>query len=206
MPSYDPRIDAYIAKSAGFTQPVLQHLRELIHEVCPAVEETMKWSMPHFEYYGLMCGFAAFTRHCSFGFWKAALLADPHGVLHAAGETSMGSFGKITGLRDLPSDIILKALIRDAMRLNEQDIGVAPTERASRVKRPPLPEPGYFTERLAQHPPAKATWDGFPPSHRREYLEWITGAKTEPTREKRLAQTIQQLAEGKRRDWKYVRR
>jgi uncharacterized protein YdeI (YjbR/CyaY-like superfamily) len=203
MPGYDPRIDAYIAKSAEFAQPVLNHVRKLVHETCPDVEETLKWGMPHFEYKGVMCGCAAFKAHCTFGFWKAAFMNDPHGVLKNAEKAAMGSFGKMTGLADLPSDMILKALIRDAMRLNDEGIKVAASERKPGGKKEAIPEPDYFTELLAKNEMAKLTWEGFPPSHRREYLEWITAAKTEPTREKRLAQAMQQLEEGKHRHWKY---
>ncbi len=77
MPTtHDPRIDAYIAKSVPFAQPIMEHCRALIHEACPEVTETIKWGMPSFEYKGILCGFAAFKAHCSFGFWKHAILAE----------------------------------------------------------------------------------------------------------------------------------
>lgn len=203
MPAYDPRIDTYISNAADFAQPVLNHLRELIHEACPEVRETVKWSMPYFDYKGLMCGFASFKHHCSFGFWKAALLQDPHGVLETAEKAAMGAFGRLTGIDDLPSDKILKALIGDAMRVNDEGVNVAASNRKHVGKKEAIPEPEYLTKLLAESASAKITWDGFPPSHRREYLEWITGAKTAATRDKRLAQALQQLEEGKHRHWKY---
>lgn len=203
MATYDPRIDAYIAKSAPFAQPVMEHVRVLVHEVCPEVEETLKWGMPSFDYKGIMCGFAAFKNHCTFGFWKSALLNDPHGVLKDQEQAAMGSFSKMTSMKDLPSDKILKALIKDAMRLNEEGVKLPTATRKRGVVKNEIPEPEYFTKVLAKNKKAKATWDGFAPSHRREYLEWITEAKTEPTREKRLTQTMELLAEGKQRHWKY---
>lgn len=205
MPVYDPRIDDYISNAAAFAQPLMNHLRELVHEVCPEVRETMKWSRPHFEYKGLLCGFAAFKQHCVFGFWNAALLNDPEGVLKTTEKTAMGSLGRMTGLNDLPSDGTLKPLIADAMRINDAGIKVAGSDRKPGGAKAAIPEPVYFTEMLAQHPRAKTSWDAFPPSQRREYLEWITEAKTGATREKRLAQTIAQLQEGKHRHWKYQR-
>jgi uncharacterized protein YdeI (YjbR/CyaY-like superfamily) len=203
MPSYDPRIDAYIAKSADFAKPVMEHLRELIHEVCPDVQETIKWGMPSFEYKGILCGFAAFKQHCTFGFWKHAILAEKHEVLKNSERAAMGSFGKMTSMKDLPSDKVLKMLIKDAMKLNEDGIAQPNLGRKTGVKRAEISEPDYFTKTLVKNKKAKATWEAFSPSCRREYLEWITEAKTEPTREKRLTQTMEWLAEGKKRNWKY---
>ncbi len=203
MPAYDPRIDAYIAKSAPFAQPVLGHVRALVHEVCPGVEETLKWGMPTFTYHGILCGFAAFKAHCTFGFWKATLLQDPHGVLKLEEKVAMGSFGRMTGLQDLPSDSILKGLIKEAMRLNEAGESIPNAGRSMPRSKPDIPEPDYFVARLETNNDAQATWEAFSPSCRREYLEWITEAKTESTREKRLAQTLEWLAEGKKRNWKY---
>jgi uncharacterized protein YdeI (YjbR/CyaY-like superfamily) len=203
MPTYDPRVDAYIAKSAPFSQPILEHIREVVHQACPEVEETLKWGMPSFEYKGLMCGVAAFKKHCTFGFWKSSLLNDPHGVLKDQEQAAMGSFGKMTSMKDLPSDKILKALIKDAMRLNDEGIKIPTATRKRGVVKNEIPEPEYLTKLLAKNKKAKENWDKFAPSHRKEYLEWITSAKRDETRDKRLAQTIAQVAEGKPQHWKY---
>jgi hypothetical protein len=203
MASYDARIDAYIAKSAPFAQPVLEHLRELIHDACPDVQENIKWGMPSFEYKGLLCGFAAFKQHCTFGFWKHAIMAERHQILKDSEKAAMGSFGKMTSMKDLPADKTLKMLIRDAMKLNEEGIALPNMGRKAAGSKPSIPEPDYFTKLLAKHKKAKATWEDFSPSAQRDYLEWITEAKTEATREKRLAQTMEWLAEGKKRHWKY---
>src|SRR4051812_12924793 len=123
MAANDPRIDAYVAKSAGFARPVLEHLRKLVHKACPGVQETMKWSFPHFEHNGaILCSMAAFKQHCSFGFWKASVMKDPEGILQVADRHSMGHFDRICSLKDLPSDKILIAYIKEAASLNEQDI------------------------------------------------------------------------------------
>ena len=98
MPTKDPRIDDYVAKSADFAKPILNHLRKLIHAACPAVEETMKWSFPHFMYKGMLCSMAAFKNHCSFGFWKGALIFGGDDGYNKASEEAMGQFGRITAL------------------------------------------------------------------------------------------------------------
>jgi uncharacterized protein YdeI (YjbR/CyaY-like superfamily) len=197
MPSYDKRIDAYIEKSAEFAQPVMVHLRELIHKACPEVTETLKWSMPSFDYKGLLCGFAAFKQHCTFGFWKQSLMETD---AFPKNKTAMGSFGRITSLKDLPSDKVMLGLIRQAMELNEKGIKVPkkPTEAKKE-----LVVPEILTKALSKNKAAKTTFESFPYSCKKEYVEWITEAKTEPTRDKRLATTIEWLAEGKRRNWKY---
>jgi len=197
MPSYDKRIDAYIEKSAEFAQPVMVHLRDLVHKACPEVTETLKWSMPSFEYKGLLCGFAAFKQHCTFGFWKQSLLETD---AFPKNKTAMGSFGRITSLKDLPSDKVMVGLIHQAMELNEKGIKV-PKKAAAPKK--DLVVPDVLKKALSKNKAAKTTFEKFPYSCKKEYIEWITEAKTEPTRDKRLASTIEWLSEGKRRNWKY---
>jgi hypothetical protein len=197
MPTTDARVDAYIEKSNDFAKPILRHLRELVHEACPGVVETMKWSFPHFDYKGMMCSMAAFKQHCAFNFWKQALL---EASAFPAEKTAMGSFGRITSLEDLPNDKTLKKLIVDAARLNEEGVKVSKT--VSKEKKE-LVVPDILTGALATNALAAETFNNFPYSKKKEYVEWITEAKTDATRDKRLATTIEWLAEGKARNWKY---
>jgi uncharacterized protein YdeI (YjbR/CyaY-like superfamily) len=202
MGTRDERVDAYIAKSAEFARPILTYLRDLVHQVCPEVEETMKWSFPHFQYKGMLCSMAAFKEHCSFGFWKSSLIL---GKSNEAGgdEKGMGQFGRITTVADLPSKKVLTGHIRQAMKLNDE--GVKTPERSKpKAKKPELAVPDDLAAALDDHDEARKTFERFSPSHRREYIEWITEAKTQPTRTKRLEQTIAWLAEGKPRNWKYM--
>lgn len=199
MPTTDPRVSAYIEKSADFAQPILNHLRALVHKACPNVLETIKWSMPSFEYKGMMCGIASFKAHCTFGFWKQSLLESD---AFPQSKTAMGSFGRITSLKDLPKDKVIIGIIHQAMELNEKGINVPKTKNGSRAgKNVAVPE--VLAEALKKDKAASATFERFPPSSRREYIEWITEAKTDATRDKRLATTLEWLAEGKRRNWKY---
>ena len=199
MGKTDPRIDAYIAKSAGFARPILKHLRQLVHQGCPAVEETLKWSMPAFVYKGLLCGMAAFKEHCAFGFWKEALIFD-----HDKGteKTGMGSFGCIKSLADLPDEKRLVGFVKKAAALNEA--GIKAPSRTQPKKREPLEVPAYFNTALEKNPKARKTFEIFPPSKQREYLEWVIEAKRQETRNERLATSIEWLAEGKPRHWKYM--
>src|SRR5882762_1256489 len=116
MPTKDPRLDDYIAKSADFAKPILNHLRKLVHAACPEVEETMKWSFPHFDYKGMMCSMASFKQHCAMGFWKWQLMAASKG---SKSDEAAGSFGRITSLADLPSDKVLRGIVKEAMKLND---------------------------------------------------------------------------------------
>lgn len=196
MAIIDKRIDAYIEKSADFAKPILRHVRELIHQACPDVTETLKWGMPSFEYKGLLCGFAAFKHHCTFSFWKHSLLEDK---ALPKERTGIGSFGRMTSLKDLPSDRTLKKLIHDAMKLNEDGISV----KRPVSKKKALVVPDILKNALKIDSRAEETFNNFPPSCKREYVEWITEAKTDATRERRLATTLEWLVEGKRRHWKY---
>jgi len=199
MGKRDARVDAYIEEAADFAKPILKHLRELVHGTCPEVEETIKWSSVSFVHHGILCGMAAFNAHCAFGFWKHGLLFGEHGKGKAAG--AMGSFGRLTKLSDLPSDKELKGYIKEAMRLNEQGVKVPKTMRKT-VK--PLVMPPDLAAALKRDKKAHATFEKFPPSHKKEYVEWITEAKREETRQKRLSTTLEWLAEGKPRNWKYM--
>ena len=197
----DPRIDAYIAKSAPFAQPILKHLRKLVHAGCPSVTETMKWSMPHFDYKGIMCGMAAHKAHCSFGFWREAELALESSRKESDG---MGHFGRITSLADLPDDETIIGYVQQAVAL--KDSGVKkPTRPAPKKDREPLQIPDYFAAALRKNKKAQQAFDKFSYSHRKEYVEWLTSAKRDDTREKRLATAMEWLAEGKSRNWKYER-
>lgn len=194
----DPKVDAYIAKSKPFAQPILEHARALTHKYCPEGEEAMKWSSPSFLYKGkIMCGMAAFKEHATFGFWYGELVTGGPAL------GAMGSFGRLEKVEDLPDEKALAAMFAKAKKLI--DDGVKPPHMEGRGKHP-KPEIGMtpeFAKALAGNVAAQAAFDGFPPSAQREYLEWIVEAKREETRDKRIAQAVEWLAEGKRRNWKY---
>lgn len=195
-------IDDYIGKAADFAKPILNHLRNLVHRACPLVEEKMKWNMPYFDYKGeMMCSMAAFQQHAVFGFWKAALMKDRVLIENARAETAMGHLGRLGSLKDLPSDKKMIAWIKEAMQLT--DDGIKLTPKAKPVKE--LMIPGYFTEALAKNKKAKQVFENFAYSHKKEYVQWITEAKTENTRNKRLATALEWMAEGKGKNWKYER-
>ncbi len=198
MGKKDPRFDAYIAKSAPFGQPILKHLRKLVHSACQDVEEQLKWSSPSFMYKGILCGMAAFKEHAVFGFWKHKLILGTS----PGSKGAMGSFGRLASLKDLPNDEILTGLIKKAMELNDAGLNVA---RPKRKERPPLKAPGYFMSALRKNKKALATSEGFNPSNKREYVEWITEAKTDETRQNRLKTAIEWMAQGKVRNWRYIR-
>ncbi|HEX5003700.1 MAG TPA: YdeI/OmpD-associated family protein [Gemmatimonadales bacterium] len=195
----DPLVDAYIAKAEPFARPILRHVRVLVHKACPEAEETLKWRMPTFMHHGILCSMAAFKGHASFGFWKGRQVvpdADRHG-------DSMGSFGRLTEVADLPSARTLTGYIRKAARLNEE--GAKSPRRPARKPRPAPRPPADLRRALDGAGKARATWGELSPSHRREYVEWITEAKQASTRARRVSTTVEWLAEGKSRNWKYER-
>ncbi len=198
MGTRDPRVDAYIAKSADFARPILIHLRDIVHTHCPEVVETIKWSMPHFDYRGrIFCNIAAFKQHCAFGFWMGDLLD-----IDAAAEQAMGHFGRVASLDDLPGDKAFAKLIKQAVKLH--DAGVkAPSRAKPTAEKRALGVPPAFAAAVKKNKKAWATFEAFPPSKKKDYVEWYTEAKTDATREKRLAQAIEWMAEGKARHWKY---
>jgi len=197
MGTRDKRIDAYIAKQKDFARPIMKYLRDVIHEGCPDVEETLKWSSPSFMYHGLMCGFAGFKEHAIFGFWKHTLLLKTK-----QGERAAGSYGRLTSMDDLPPRKVLLALVKKAMVLNENGT-VAPQLRTMKAKKG-VPMHPAFKAALAKSRKAVAQFEAFSPSKKHEYLEWIAGAKGDDTRARRVAQAVEWIAEGKSRNWKYM--
>ena len=194
--SRDPRIDAYIAKAAPFARPILEHVRERVHAAVPDAEETIKWSAPGFTLNGkILLMMAAFKQHAALNFWRGQEIGDGSPKAGA-----MGQFGRLTTVSDLPPDDQLDGMLREAAAL----AATAPAPRKTKHAPKPAPEMHpEFAAALAKAPKAKAVLDGFPPSAQRDYLEWISEAKQDATRAKRIATAIEWLAEGKRRHWKY---
>jgi uncharacterized protein YdeI (YjbR/CyaY-like superfamily) len=203
MARKDPRIDAYIARSTPFARPILKHLRKTVHAGCPDVEETLKWGHPSFTYKGIFAGMAAFKGHATFGFWKDALLRDEPGH-PGKNDEAMGAFGRITSVAGLPSDTALIRLVKKAAALHDQGIKVPRRPRPKVAAE--LKVPAYLMTTLRKHKKALSTFRSFSPSHRNEYVEWITEAKGEETRARRIATALEWMSAGKDRNWKYVRK
>ena len=204
--AFDPRIDAYIAKSQPFAQPILNHLRELVHKACPGVVEAIKWSRPFFEYKGVILGnMSAFKEHCSFGFWGEEISA----VLREAKvlkPDAMGSLGRLTRMEDLPSDKEMLALLRKAVAFIDSGQYTSPIAARVKVVKAPAPAveaPPEFLKALKANKKAAAAFAAFSPSCKKEYVEWIADAKRAETREKRIATAVEWIGEGKQRNWKY---
>jgi uncharacterized protein YdeI (YjbR/CyaY-like superfamily) len=202
----DKRIDDYISKSEEFARPILHHLRHVVHQANPEVKETIKWGFPSFDYKGPLCSMASFKQHCVFGFWKSKLLHDPDGYLKERanqGGEAMGNLGRITSVSDLPPDETLIDFIREASHLNKIRV---------KLPRPPKKDkgeiviPADLTEALKMNSAARATFDKFSNTNKREYADWINEAKTEETKARRLETAIGWMAEGKERNWKYARK
>ena len=189
MATRDPRIDDYIANAAPFAKPILTRIRKAVHAGCPQVTETLKWSTPTFEYKGILCGMAAFKAHCVLGFWKGTLLKTP-------------VRDRFESIDDVPSEAALVKLVKEAAALNDAGVKVP---RATRSPKKPVSAPSYMRAAIKKNKKAQATFAAFSPSCKREYIEWITEAKTDDTRARRLATAIEWMAAGKVRNWKYVR-
>jgi uncharacterized protein YdeI (YjbR/CyaY-like superfamily) len=202
----DPKVDAYIEKAQPFAQPILTHLRKLMHKGCPDVEEAVKWGHPFFLYRGTIVGhMAAFKQHCSFGFWGeeiGAVLRDAKVVQ----DGGMGSLGRITTVKDLPSEKEMVGWIRQASALIDAGEHTSIMAARKKVVKAPKPAPKAspeFTAALKKNKKASAVFEAFSPSCKREYVEWIAEAKRDETRDKRIAQAVEWIAEGKQRNWKY---
>jgi uncharacterized protein YdeI (YjbR/CyaY-like superfamily) len=202
----DKRIDDYIEKSAEFARPILRHLRRLVHEANPDVVETIKWGFASFDYKGPLCSMASFKKHCAFGFWKSKLLKDPNGHLEERsnqGGEAMGNLGRIARMEDLPPDTVLIDFIKQASKLNDEGIKLPSPPKKVKAG---LAVPDFFMDHLRKNKSALANFEKFSSSNKREYVDWIMETRTDETRMKRLETSIGWIAEGKTRNWKYVRK
>ena len=209
MAKIDKRIDEYISKAEPFAQPILKHLRKLVHKGCPEIEETIKWGFASFDYKGPFCSMASFKNHCVFGFWKASLLDDPKKVLGERfnqGGEAMGNLGRIATLKDLPADTIIVKFIQQAKKLNDEGVKLPPRKKVSEKEKHSLVVPKELKAALKKNKKAEMIFDEFSYSNRKEYCQWIIEAKTDETRSKRIETTIEWLEEGKSRNWKYIRK
>lgn len=201
MASTDPRIDAYIAKAQPFAQPILVQLRTAVHAACPDVEETLKWGMPHWTRGGRILVYgAAFKAHAAFGFGHGDQV-----VSTGRGGEAMGQFGRLTSVADMPTPAKLRTLVKKAAQLIEAG-AKAPRAPKSGDAKPPPTVPKDLAAALRGEPKAQAFFATLAPSHQRDYTDWITEARQPATRERRIAQALEWLAEGKRRNWKYETR
>ena len=201
MIPFDSKVDGYISKSEDFAKPILEHWRQLVHATCPQVEEAIKWGIPHFDYQGdFMCVMASYKKHCSFSFIKAELMGDPR-LKGSKNQKPIKRFlGKITDISELPPEREFQAMLKEAMALNEKGIK---SERPKSDKPKTIEVPDYFAKELEASPKAKEVFESKPPSFRKNYLVWITGAKTEATRQQRIEQSLEWIAAGKDRFWQY---
>jgi uncharacterized protein YdeI (YjbR/CyaY-like superfamily) len=196
MGTRDPRVDAYIARQADFARPILAHIRDVVHTACPEVQEDIKWGSPFFMYHGPLAHMPAFKEHCRFGFWKGKLVVGGD----TDDEDGMASpFGQLKSVKDLPSKKEMTAYIRKAMQLNEAGISARKEKKA----RPQLPVPPELTAALAKNKKARANFEAFSPSQKRDYNEWVGEAKRDETKAARVKQAVEWIAEGKPRHWKY---
>jgi uncharacterized protein YdeI (YjbR/CyaY-like superfamily) len=191
----DPRVDAYIAKAQPFAQPILTHLRAMVHQHVTGSDETMKWGMPHFSFCGQnLANMGAFKAHAAFGFWRhAEVMGAPER------EGGMGSLGKLTALDDLPSDEEMVAYITKAAALCTEGKPKRPAPKPKAA----LDLPDDLGAALRANAAAQGHWDAFSPGKRRDYIEWVVEAKREETRAKRIETIVEWVAEGKDRNWKY---
>lgn len=200
MPQLNSKVDDYIDQSQDFAKPILIHFRAWVHEACPECVEKIKWGMPHFDHKGMMVSMASFKAHCTVNFWKGALINDPYNVMEVGETSAMGQFGKIQSLDDLPKREIMMDLLNQAVDLNNRGVKLPSKPKTDKKE---VVVPDYFEQLLSDHPKAQEVFENFSYSHRKEYVEWITEAKREATREKRMATAIEWISEGKGRNWKY---
>lgn len=201
MENTDPKFDAYIAKAPAYAQPIITHLRKLIHQAVPQVTEVMKWGHPHFDYKGPFMGLAAFKEHMGLNFWKSTLMDDPAGLFAAAEKGSAGSIGKIRSMGDLPADDVLLTYILSAADLNDRGVKLPPPKKAEVPKE--LEMPTDVIEAFKANTGALQHFEKFSPSAKREYITWLDETKSAVTRQKRLDTMMEWVSEGKTRHWKY---
>jgi uncharacterized protein YdeI (YjbR/CyaY-like superfamily) len=204
---FNPQFDEYQDAASDFAKPVMAHLRQLVHQACPEVVEEIKWGIPHFDYKGeMLCIFAAYKNHCAFSFWKESLMSDARLASNPGLKAAKRFMGKLGSLSDLPPDGELIAFIQEAMALNDKGVKLAPRPDAKPAKAAEITIPDAFAEQLSRHEQANDVFWSKSPSFRKEYVVWIADAKTDQTRQKRIDESLEWIAQGKGRFWKYEKK
>ena len=203
----NPQFDEYHEAASDFAKPIMAHLRKLVRQQCPDVVEEIKWGIPHFDYKGeMLCIFAAYKKHCSFSFWKESLMSDARLKANPDLKAAKRFMGKLTSLSDLPSNGELIAFIQEAMALNDKGVKLAPRQDAKPAKAAEIAIPDAFAEQLSRHAHAYEVFQSKSPSFRKEYVVWIADTKTDQTRQKRIDEALEWIAQGKGRFWKYEKK
>ena len=204
---FNPQFDEYQEAASDFAKPIMAHLRKLVHKQCPQVAEEIKWGIPHFDYKGeMLCIFAAYKNHCSFSFWNESLMSDARLKVNPDLKAAKRFMGKLTSLSDLPSDSELIAFIQESMALNDKGVKLSPRQDAKPAKAAEIGIPDAFAEQLSRHEQANEVFQSKSPSFRKEYIVWIADAKTDQTRQKRIDESLEWIAQGKGRFWKYAKK
>ena len=200
----DPRVDAYIARSADFAKPILNRLRAIVHQTFPDVEETIKWGFPFFLHHGILGGMSAFKQHCAFILWKGSSLPDPEGIFDKEREEGMGHLGRITDVSQLPTQKIFKAYLMEVAKRNEADRQSPKRSMPKSKGKKELKIPDELSQALKKNKKAAKAFEAFSPSNKKEYADWIVEAKAESTRSSRLKTAMEWIEEGKPRNWTYM--
>ncbi len=204
MAQLNSKVDEYIAKSEGFAKPILEYLRQIIHETCPDAAEDIKWGTPHYSYKGdHLCMIAGFKNHCSFSIYKAEFLKDKEITESVKAGKKFGYMDKLKSVSELPSKDVLISLLKEAMTINENGIK---KEKPVSDKPKVIETPDYLVEALKANKKAAAVWESKSDAYRKDYLVWIIDAKTNATRQKRIEQSLEWIAEGKGRFWQYAKK
>lgn len=203
MPTTHPDVDAFIANAQPFARPILERIRKAFHAGCPDCVEALKWGYPAFLRKGLLGGMAAFKAHVAFGFWHSVDMADPENLFRGDCKSSFMRI-RVRDAKELPSHRVLVAYVKEAARVDEERAQAPPKRKPAKKKASAVAAPTWFLDAIAASPAAQATWDGFAYTYRKEYVDWVVGAKRQATRDARLAQAIAWMAEGKKRNWKYM--
>lgn len=204
MAQLNSKVDEYIAKSEGFAKPILEYLRQIIHETCPDAAEDIKWGTPHYSYKGdHLCMIAGFKNHYSFSLYKAEFMKDKEIAESVKAGKKFGYMDKLKSVSELPSKEVLVSFLKEAMTINENGIK---KEKPISDKPKVIETPDYLTEALNANKQAKEVWESKSDSYRKDYLVWIIDAKTDATRQKRIEQSLEWIAEGKGRFWQYAKK
>jgi hypothetical protein len=191
------QINQYMAELPEWQRRMLVRLRQLIHEAAPEVEEAWRWDKPHFDNAGIMVGLCAFKEHVAVWFHKGALLKDTKKLFEATARTEekgMRAYKLHEG--DKINEAAFLDLVKQAVAVNDKGTKL----REAKPTKKALVVPEDLEQVLRKDPTAWANWEAFPVGHRRAYVEWVTDARQEETRKRRIAQSLEKIREGEQQE------
>lgn len=179
----------YIEQMPDFAQKICKKLRSIILKADPAIREDWKWG-PNYNCNGMVCGYGGFTQHVKFTFFNGSEMKDPKHIFNHCVNNEFSRSIKYTDVLQI-DEKTLTSYIRESIEINKNGF-----KRIVKNKTVELPE--FLEKRIRKNKAAFTFFDNLSYGYKKDYVEWVTTAKREETRDERIEKLIKKCEMGKK--------